>query len=143
MTEQNLLRVDGWRSRFDAACDAMRRSPFSWGDNDCFVGLVGNLCSALTGVDITEHWRGRYTTDTGALRVMRKDGFDNLADLVASVLPEFHISKARVGDVAAIPTDDGFGYSLGVVNGERIFVLRPDGFGTVDLLSASRAFRIG
>ena len=44
---------------------------------------------------------------------------------------------------AAIPADDGFGFTLGVVNGERIFVLRPDGFGTVDLLAAGRAFRIG
>ncbi|MET3602224.1 DUF6950 family protein, partial [Martelella mangrovi] len=47
------------------------------------------------------------------------------------------------GDVAAIPSNDGFGFTLGIVNGERIFVLRPEGFGTVDLLAASRAFSIG
>ena len=79
----------------------------------------------------------------GALGVLRNDGFADLGDLVASVLPEIHISRGRIGDVAAIPADDGFGFTLGVVNGERIFVLRPDGFGTVDLLAAGRAFRIG
>ncbi|MET3602184.1 DUF6950 family protein, partial [Martelella mangrovi] len=122
-----LVRMDGWRGRFDAACDAMRRTPFSWGDNDCFAGLVGGLSEALIGADIVVPWRGRYTTGVGALRVMRNDGFDNLADLVASVLPEIHISRARVGDVAAIPSNDGFGFTLGIVNGERIFVLRPEG----------------
>ena len=138
-----LVRVDGWRGRFDQACDAMRKTPFSWGDNDCLVGLVGDLGLALTDCDIAEPWRDRYTTALGALRVMRNDGFDNLGDLVGSVFPEIHISSARIGDVAAMPSEDGFGFTLGVVNGERIFVLRPEGFGTVDLLSASRAFRIG
>lgn len=138
-----LVRIEKWRGRFDAACDAMRRTPFSWGDNDCFVGLVGGLSAALTGEDVSAPWRGRYTTAVGALRVLRNDGFDNLADLAGSVLPEIHISRARIGDVAAIPSDDGFGFTLGVVNGERIFVLRPEGFGTVDLMTAKRAFRLG
>ena len=138
-----LIRIEGWRARFDAACDAMRRKPFSWGDHDCLVGLVGDSVEALTGADIVSPWRDRYTTGVGALRVLRNDGFADLSDLVATILPEIHISRARLGDIAAIPSHDGFGSALGVVNGERIFVLRPEGFGTVDLFSATRAFRVG
>ena len=140
---RELQRIDGWRARFDAACDDMRRTPFSWGDHDCLVGLVGNLAEALTGEDIVSPWRQRYASGVGALRVLRNDGFADLGGLVATILPEIHISRARLGDVAAIPSDDGFGFALGVVNGERILVLRPSGFGTVDLLSATRGFRIG
>jgi hypothetical protein len=74
---------------------------------------------------------------------MRQAGFRNLADMVAVMLPEIHPSEARIGDIAAIEIDTPFGYALGVVNGERVFVLREDGMGTVDLLDAKRAFRVG
>ncbi|WP_176086995.1 hypothetical protein [Martelella sp. HB161492] len=139
----DLKRLDGWRARFDAACDTMRSEPFSWGENDCAVGLVGNLTLALTGADLAAPWRGRYTTAIGALRVLRHDGFADLGALAASILPECHIARARIGDIAAIPSEDGFGFALGVVNGERIFVLTDAGFGTVDLMTAKRAFRVG
>lgn len=138
-----LTRCDDWRARFDAACDLMRAKPFSWGENDCGVGLAGNLALALTGEDVAAPWRGRYTTATGALRVLRNDGFAGLADLVGSLLPECPVSRLRIGDIAAIPTDDQFGFALGAVNGERIFVLTEAGFGTVDLMAAKRGFHVG
>ena len=98
-----LVRMDGWRGRFDAACDGLRAKPFNWGDHDCLVGLVGSLAEALTGADIVSPWRGRYTSAVGALRVLRNDGFADLGDLVASILPEIHISRARIGDVCRDP----------------------------------------
>jgi hypothetical protein len=43
--------------------------------------------------------------------------------------------------VAAIRTDDAVGWALGVVDGERTFVLREDGLGTVVTLTVDRVFR--
>ncbi len=96
---------------------------------------------AITGVDCAAQFRGEYSTAAGALKTMKAAGFDNLADLVATMLPEIHPSQAHIGDIAAIPHEGPFGYALGVVNGERIFVLRETGLGTVGLLDAKRAFR--
>lgn len=145
MTVSALTRVDDWRGRFEATIDEIMRVPFAWADQtDCAIHLAGRLVEALTGVDCVAQYRGRYTTSAGAVRVMRNDGFANLGDLVAAILPELeHPSRAEVGDIAAIPDDGPFGFALGVVNGERIFVLTEKGVGTVDLLAATRAFKVG
>lgn len=142
MTE--LSRLPNWRARFDAECDRIRLTPFAWGSHDCGPGLAGNLTLAITGVDVAAAYRGRYTTMTGALRVLRNSGFSTLGDLVASMLPEHaHPSVARIGDVVAIASNSAFGHALGVVNGERVFVLTERGIGTVDRSDAVRAFRVG
>lgn len=138
-----LKRFSDWRRRFEEAVDEIKSRPFAWGDHDCGPGLAGRLVLALTGVDCTAQYRGSYDSAASALRVMRDAGFDNLGDLVAAILPEVHVSQASIGDVAAIADDSPFGYALGVVNGDRIFVLRADGIGTVDLLAAQRAFKVG
>lgn len=138
-----LSRLPDWRRRFAEEVDHLRRTPFDWDGHDCVVGLAGNMALAITGTDCAEQYRGAYSTAAGALKVMRKAGFENVADMVASMLPEIHPSTAHVGDIAAIPMDSPFGFALGVVNGERIFVLMPSGIGTVDLLDATRAFKVG
>ncbi|MGY5811998.1 DUF6950 family protein [Rhizobium sp. LEGMi198b] len=138
-----LVRMKDWRARFVAEVDRLKRTPFAWGEHDCGPGLAGNLVLAITGVDCAAQWRGTYSSPAGALAAMRLAGFKNLGDMVAAMLPEIHPSQARIGDIAAIEMEGPFGYALGVVNGERIFVLREDGIGTVDLLDAIRAFRVG
>lgn len=138
-----LKRLPDWRRRFEEAMDEIKARPFAWGDHDCGPGLAGRLAYAITGVDCAAQYRGAYDSASSALRVMREAGFSNLGDLVASILPEVHISAASIGDIAAVPDDTPFGFALGVVNGERIFVLKADGVATVDLLDATRAFKVG
>lgn len=139
-----LTRLPNWRSRFEAAIDEIKFVPFDWSSqHDCGPGLAGRLVYAITGQDLTVEFQGRYKTAKGALKVMKSAGFDNLADLVASILLEIHPSEASLGDIVAYEMDSPFGYALGVVNGERVFVLRPEGVGTMDLLAAKRAFKVG
>lgn len=139
----DLVRLPDWRVRFEAEIDAMWRTPFAWGTHDCGPGLAGRMVEAVTGADLAAEYRGRYKTAKGALGVMRRAGFTSLADVAASMLPEIHPSQAKIGDIAAVETDTPFGFALGVVNGERVFVLHPAGVATVDLLSCKRAFRVG
>ncbi len=139
-----LTRLHNWRSRFSDEIDRMRRTPFAWGSNDCGPALAGNVVLAITGVDVAGPYRNQYDTLQGGLRIMKRDGFVTLADAAASFLPEHdHPSQARVGDIVAIPMNSSFGFALGAVNGERIFVMMPDGIGTMDLLDATRAFKVG
>lgn len=144
MSAVTLKRRDDWRARMHAAMDEIRRRPFEWGAHDCGPSFAGRLVEAITGTDLAGPWRGRYSSRTGALQVMRNDGFDDLADLVASVLPEHeHVSRARVGDLAAVPMDTAFKSAIGVVGGERVFVLHPSGLATVNLSRCTRAFMVG
>lgn len=141
---KQLQRLPNWRTRFEAAIDEIKFVPFDWeAQHDCGPGLAGRLVYAITGEDLTTKYQGKYKTAKGALGVMKRAGFDNLADLVASYLPEIHPSQASLGDIVAYEIDSPFGFALGVVNGERVFVLRPEGVGTMDLLAAKRAFKVG
>ena len=136
-------RLPKWRARLEAAIDDIKSKPFSWEDNECVTGLAGKVILAVTGEDPTKPYQGKYNDSVSALRVMRQTGFKNLGDLTASILPEIHPSQAKIGDIAAIKMDSPFGYALGVVNGERVFVLMENGIGTVDLLECQRAFKVG
>lgn len=130
--------------RYENEIDRIRLDPGigTWGSGDCLFGLVVPMLKAMTGIDHFETYRGRYKTARGALGVMHRAGFDNLADVVATEIAEVHPSLCRVGDIGAIPTDDDFGYSLGVINGDRIFVLHKDGLGHRPMSEVTRAFKV-
>jgi len=139
-----LKRKPLWRADFKRVIDDMRRRPFDWETQyDCGLGLVVETVRVLTGHDFGAPYRGRYKTPAGAYRMMRKEGFENLADLVASLGPEIRPSQCMTGDVVAFRDDGIFGHALGIVNGERSFVMKEDGLGTMDTLAAERAFRVG
>lgn len=139
-----MKRLPDWRQRLEAVLDDVRRTPFAWGAHDCGPALAGRVVLALTGEDVAAPWRGKYRTASEAVRLIRDAGFTDLADLAASIAPEIHPSRARVGDIAAFRIDSSaLGSALGVVNGERVIVLRPEGTGTMSLLQAHRAFKVG
>lgn len=140
-----LKRKPLWRADFKRVIDDMRRRPFDWSTQyDCGLGLVVETVRAITGHDFGERYRGRYSTPMGAYRMMKKEGFETLADLVASLGPEIHPSQCQTGDVVAF-RDEGslFVHALGIVNGDRSFVMKEEGLGTMDTLAAERAFRVG
>ncbi|MGL5166629.1 MAG: DUF6950 family protein [Afipia sp.] len=138
-----MKRLPDWRQRLEAAIDDIRRTPFEWGDHDCGPALAGRVVLALTGEDVAAPYRGKYRTASEAVRLIRDAGFADLADLAASIAPEIHPSRARIGDIAAFKMDSALGSALGVVNGERVLVIRPEGIGTMSLLQAHRAFKVG
>ena len=139
----DLQRLPDWRVRLDDMINDVRRTPYLIGTFDCGPSFAGRAVEAVAGVNVLGHYAGRYATEEEALMLVVEDG-PELPDLVAKLLPEYaHASEAKVGDIAAIPIGGPFGWALGVVNGERIFVLRGDGIGTIGLLAAKRAFRVG
>jgi hypothetical protein len=139
----DLQRLPDWRVRLDDMINDVRRKPYAIGTFDCGPSFTGRAVEAVTGVNVLAPYAGRYSTEDEALALIFDEG-PELPDIVASMLPEYaHASEAKVGDLAAIPISGPFGWALGVVNGERIFVLRGDGLGTIGLLAAKRAFRVG
>lgn len=140
---QQLVRKKDWRAQFEATIDEIKRTPFEWGVHDCGPSLAGRLVHAMTGVDLAAQYAGTYASEEEAAKIIRDAGFATLGDMVASMLPAIHPSQARVGDIAAIATDRPCGHGLGVVNGERIFVLTLTGIGTMALAKATMAFRVG
>lgn len=138
-----LTRLRDWRRRYETAIDEIKSRPFAWYTHDCGRGLAVRLVLAITGTDFSDRYADTYDDAAGAVRVLRRYGFANLGELVATMLPVIHPSRAEIGDIAAIAIDGPIGHALGVVNGERIFVLTETGIGTVDLLDAVMCFKVG
>ena len=138
-----LIRLRDWRRRYETTIDEIKARPFEWYEHDCGRGLAARLVLAITGTDLSDRYADRYADAAGAAHVLRKYGFASLGELVATMLPVIHPSRAEIGDIAAIPMEGTIGHALGVVNGERIFVLTESGVGTVDLLNAAMCFKVG
>lgn len=137
-----MKRARDWRTRLHEAIEARRRVPFSFAaGTDCAL-FVADCILAMTGEDPAAEFRGRYSSDVSAMRVIRDAGFTDLTDLVSSRLDEIEPVFARVGDVAMIPDDSPFGCALGIVIGEQIAVLHVDGIGSVPRDIMTRAFRV-
>ncbi|MFN3971239.1 MAG: DUF6950 family protein [Gemmobacter sp.] len=134
-----MKRLPDWRSRLIAYVAAAAGMPFRPGRHDCALFAAGAV-AAMTGFDGAAPWRGRYTTLRGGLRVLRREGYADHLALVTAHLAPVPPAFARAGDLAAVP--DTAGTALGVVQGERIYVLRPEGLATVDLLVATHAWRV-
>lgn len=134
-----MKRHNDWRTRLIAYMHDTVRRPFEEGVHDCALFAAGAV-EAMTGEDYAAPYRGRYSTTLGGLRILRKDGFEDHVALAASHCEEIPPAFACPGDLAVIPTDDG--PSLGVVQGERVYCLLPNGLGLEPLSSATRAFRV-
>jgi len=139
-----LKRLPDWRARMTAAIDIVKRRSFDWRQCDCVSGLAAPMVTAVTGVDLFAEHGDKYADAESGYRLLQQLGFADLADLAGSFLPEYeHPSRASTGDIAAIAVPTRFKHALGVISGDRIFVLSETGFGTVDLLTAARAFKVG
>ena len=133
------MRLPDWKTRLIAYVSDAARTPFQMGVHDCALFSAGAVL-AMTGVDYAANWRGRYTTLTGGLRVLRKEGFADHIDLAARTFDEVHPAFADLGDLAVIPTPEGD--VLGVVQGEMIYGLNKAGIAYTPRERAMRAFRV-
>lgn len=139
-----LKRLPDWRKRLSEFLVLRPSREFEWGD-DCVLGMVFPAILAMTGTDMGAEFRGRYDSEAGAAALIAELGHANLGDALAARLPEIHPSQAHIGDVAMVPTGGGglFPEASGIVNGDRIMVLAPNGIASVNLMRAVRAFRVG
>ncbi|QYK42872.1 MAG: hypothetical protein KF887_07150 [Paracoccaceae bacterium] len=132
-------RLPDWRSRLGTYVAGAAATRYRPGRHDCALFAAGAV-AAMTGSDPAAPWRGRYTTLRGGFRVLRRAGYRDHLALVTATLAPCPPSFARAGDLAAVPGEAGL--ALGVVQGERIYVLRETGLATVDLLQAVAAWRV-
>lgn len=134
-----MRRLPGWQPRLRAYLANVQREPFQYGRLDCGLFAAGAV-AAMTGMDPARKWRGRYSTFKGALRALRKDGFDDQVAVARALFQEIPVLTAREGDWAVVDGDGG--PALGVVVGAQIAVMMPAGLGFQDLTTARTAFRV-
>ena len=110
------MRYNDWETRLSRYLLAARSRPFSYGKHDCCLFAAGAVF-AITGVDIAEGFRGKYSSRAEAVKLIRQEA-KSLRGLLASIskeygLAEVPVSQAQRGDIVLLrrPSD----YSLGII----------------------------
>jgi len=105
------------------AADSGQR-PFRPGRHDCALFAAGWV-KISTGRDLARGWRSTYRSLRRGRQLMQNAGF---ADHVA-------FAEAHLPEIAP--------QAFGIVAGEMIYCLRPEGLGLVPRSAMRRAFNVG
>lgn len=105
-----MQRLEDWPTRLAEFIEARRERAFCWADSDCCL-FVCDAIEAMTGADPGARWRGLYSTEKGARRVLRDNG--GVAGIATLVLGQPAPSAlAGRGDVVLIDTPHGEALAL-------------------------------
>jgi len=80
---------------FNATYEKFKDRPFEWGKVDC-IKVSRFLALQLKHKPPRAP---RYTTEIGAIRSLKKMGFDNCEGLLSSMFPKIPVARALVGDL--------------------------------------------
>ncbi|MDO5621909.1 MAG: hypothetical protein Q4G24_10610 [Paracoccus sp. (in: a-proteobacteria)] len=134
------MRLPDWRARLTAYLAEWAGRDFAYGSADCWLFAMG-AAEAVTGVDYTAGVRGYDSRESGLAMGREKTGCaSHLVYVSRRFRKQPSVLFAQPGDLAAVDTSDGVG--LGVVQGEMIYVLTPEGWGLIPLTEARGIYRV-
>lgn len=136
--DDSMGRVPHWEVKLHDAMLDMQDLPFSYeGGHDCAT-FAFNIRRIITGKDATADWKGRYKTEQGAARMLRKLGCETVEDLARKYLGEpleSHLLAQR-GDI--LLKDGG----LGVCMGRYVYFIGGEGMVKNHLRECEKAWRV-
>ena len=109
------MRLPDWEDRLAAYLLGVRDMPHAYGSHDCALHGA-DAVRAMTGDDFGAPFRGRYNTELGAARALRKYGAGTLEATFSAHFEDVPPALARRGDLVLAQG------SIGVcIGGEAIF----------------------
>ena len=96
------MRCSNWETLLAEYLDKCLNKPFVWGEHDCCL-FAANVIKIITGVDFAAPFRGKYSTQLGAIRALKRYGSGDLTSTLNMIFGE-PVSKLNVrrGDVALV-----------------------------------------
>lgn len=121
--------------------------PLSWGISDCLT-VPADLCEAMTGVRILPPHLRRYRTEIGAMRLLKRAGFNDVEEALNAAFTRLDgTAQARRFDAGVVERKDEAGRSVlaTVIIFQAGQAIGRDGAGTVLVpqLTLRSAFAIG
>jgi hypothetical protein len=110
--------------------------PFRPGRHDCALFAAGWVKFA-TGQDFARGWRSTYRSLKRGQQRLEAAGFSDHVEFAAAHLPEIAPAFAQIGDLAVLND-----HAFGIVAGEMIYCLKPQGLGLVPRSAMRRAFAV-
>jgi len=102
-----MTRRSTWESDLSAYIASMRGKPYAYGEHDCGLFFAGAV-KAMTDFDPGEPFRGKYTTDLGAAKALKRFGAGDLKSTIDGIFEPCPVGRLQRGD--------------GVWNGEAVGV---------------------
>ncbi|WP_156811430.1 DUF6950 family protein [Cupriavidus sp. USMAHM13] len=133
-----MKRFNDWPSRLAAFIEARRDRAFARGSSDCCM-FVADAVLEMTGVDHAVRWRGAYSSDKSALRLLRDYG--GVAGFARLTLGEpVAAMQAGRGDIVLIDAPEG--EALALCLGSAIAVQARNGLVFLPMSAAKAAWKI-
>jgi len=105
--------------------------PFSWGNHDCCL-FACNCVVAMTGLDPGKKYRGRYSTELGAKKILKKlaggDVETAFTNVFGAIKPRLNATN---GDIVLVVTE--LGKTAGIICGGQVWLVGIDGLTTMPL----------
>jgi len=127
-------RREGWEHQLAECIDAGQQLPFCWGTHDCAT-FVANCLLAMSGSDFAAEFRGRYKTEKGAARAIRKK-YGSLPAYLDTIFERVSVTFARRGDIVFYQSAVGMCYGS-----TSFFAGLHGGLAAVPTLSCETAWR--
>ncbi|MGU3577104.1 DUF6950 family protein [Brucellaceae bacterium C25G] len=138
----NLVRCEGWDRRLEDVATAHASILPEWGRSDCLMA-VGEAINAVVSQNPFERFRGKYKTETGAAKQMRRNGCDNVKQVFETFLSLEPVNRfsARRGDVGVMLLNDE--YISGFICSYGFAIKQPHGIAFYPVSEIEQAYKIG
>lgn len=144
-----LKRNEHWDTRgLHPFLNARAKDPFVWGKHDCCL-FPADAILAFTGVDLASDFRGRYTDQASAFKLIRAiTGGTTVGDAAAHCAAKYGLSEwktpllAQRGDLVVL--QDGAQLIAGVLhlNGRHAVTVGPAGLKRFPASAITRAWHV-
>lgn len=139
-TEPAKKRLSNWPLLLAEAIETARNAPFAWGKHDCAL-FAADVVLAITGSDPAEAVRGRYRSQSGAGRALKKLGCKNLEAAATKALGQpLPPRRLQRGDVALL--DLPTGPTLGICVGATVAAPAETGLAFLPLDNAIKGWHL-
>lgn len=91
-------RLPDWDFRLAEVTTKHMTLPGQWGTSDCLI-TVADAIRAVLGVDLAQTIRGKYTTEIGAAKLLKRRKYQTVEDALADRFPIIGRLSALRGDV--------------------------------------------
>ena len=144
-----MTKLDHWQTRtFPNFLRERASTPFCWGKNDCAM-FAADAIRAITGIDIASDFRGKYTTELGAMKTIKQVcGGSSVVDAAIycatkhGLMENKHPLMAKVGDLVIV--SNGGTMIAGVVhtNGREVVSVGESGLVLLPITQVTRSWSI-
>jgi hypothetical protein len=124
------------------------RVPFSWGTIDCCL-TPADAILAMTGTDIADDFRGKYSTEVEAFRLIREvTGGSTVADAAAHCAAKHGLVEwpspllAQRGDLVVIQDADRLIAGIVDLNGRHVVSAGAEGLKRLPASAVTRAWKV-